>query len=65
MSDKVPAQRPTPKMMRECANILETAPHDRQMTAEWLRQEADKDEALEKANRAIRVGILRRMLRVP
>lgn len=33
--------QPTPKMLRECANILETAPYQRTREAAWLRAVAD------------------------
>ena len=35
---------PSPKMLRECANILETAPYDRRRTAAWMRAVADRAE---------------------
>lgn len=34
-------QPPSPKMLRECANILETAPYQRTKTAAWLREIAE------------------------
>jgi hypothetical protein len=33
---------PTPKMLRECANILETAPYQRTSEARWLRELAER-----------------------
>lgn len=54
-------QRPTPKMMRECANILETAPYVRTEFAAWLRAQADYDEHRALEERAMRVAILRKV----
>lgn len=34
----MPPPPPTPKMLRECANILDTAPYMRHGEAEWLRE---------------------------
>lgn len=51
--------RPSAKMLRECAAILETAPYARTQTAEWLREQADQQDDVDKAIRAVRVGLLR------
>ena len=51
--DPAGATMPSPKMLREAANILETAPYRRMKTAAWLRyvagqvEELDREEAAE------------------